>query len=359
MLKHKFTLILLILVVLLFVTSGYLLYASLTSEDGEPYLPFFDSTQTTSTAVQTTPAATEPVTTVPEDPTYFISFYSGTKWLYTDVVKHGETPKYEGRTPTKDPDEQYIYSFEGWSEEITPATQSKSYTALFSKVERSVSVTFKDSMGNELETVTVSYGDAVTTDKFPSSYKDERFEYTPIGWTLTNGLSDCVDLTCVKSDMVLYPAFDVTRHSSLVSFVNYDGTVMQESYVKIGKTPKYNGVEPERASDGTYNYKFEGWNQLLGPVGEEDITYVALYTSETRFYTVTFCDSKTNVITVVRVKYGQEAVYPEKIPDIKYGAYVYKFEFWAVSDTLAEPVDLSSVTEDITVYAYYSQVIRE
>jgi len=359
LLKHKFLLLIFIIVVLLFVTSGYLLYASLTSEDGDPYIPFLDREETTTTVQETTPAVTEPITTVPEDPMYFISFYCGTQWLYTDAVKYGEMPKYVGKTPEKEPDEQYIYSFDGWSEKITPATQSKSYTAVFSKIERSVSITFKDSQDNVLEVKTVSYGSSVTSDKLPNSYRDERFEYTPIGWTLTNGLSECVDLTSVKSDMVLYPAFKITRHSSLVTFQNTDGTVLQEGFVEIGKKPSYNGETPTRQSDGKYNYKFEGWSHNFTPVNDVDIVYTALYSSEICIYTVTFCNSKTKTQIEIKVTYGGKAEYPEQIPDINFGAYVYKFAFWAVSETLAEPVDLSCITQDITVYAYYTRVIGE
>lgn len=355
--KHKFLLLIFILVVLLFVASGYVLYASLVSEPSkEMKLPFFHKEEvvtTTSESVDTTPA----VTTSPDDRMCFISFYSGTQWLYTDVVKYGEMPKYVGKTPEKDPDDQYIYAFEGWSEVITPAKENRSYTAIFSKIERTVTITFKDSMNNVLETKTVPYNSTVSGDMLPESYKDERFEYTPIGWTLTNGLSECVDLSKVTTDMVLYPAFDVTRHSSLVTFVNTDGTILQQGFVKLGQKPKYNGKTPTQASDGKYDYTFKSWNRSISVVGDTDEVYTAIYDSKYCTFKVTFCDTKADKRTEITVTYGSTAKYPGKIPDIKYGAYVYEFAFWAISDTLAEPVDLSYVTSDLTVFAYYTQKI--
>lgn len=354
--RHKFLLLIFILVVLLFICSGYVLYASLTSESGELVFPFFDADTPKTTELPDDTTTKPPVvTTSPEDRVCYISFYSGTEWLYTDAVKYGEMPKYVGKTPEKKPDEQYIYSFQGWSEELSPATESKSYTAVFSKLERLVSVTFLDSAGNLLESKTVPYNSSVTCDKLPDGYKDERFEYTPIGWTQTNGLSDCVDLSAVKTDMVLYPAFSVTRHSSLVTFANADGTILQQSFVKIGQVPKYSQKTPTMPSDGVYNYKFETWDRGITAVGDEDITYTALYSNEYCIYTVTFSDSKTGNKVQIKVPYGSEAIYPNKIPDIKYGAYVYEFAFWAVSDTLAEPADLTNITQDITVFAYYTQ----
>ncbi len=336
--------------------SCYLLYASLVSEPGTLTFPFFDKEETSTTASQTTKQSED--TTIPlEDRTCFISFYCGTEWLYTDAVKYGEMPKYVGKTPEKAPDDQYIYAFQGWSEEIEPATKSRSYTAIFTAILRSVTVTFKDSAGNVLETKEVPYNSAVTTDKLPSGYKDERNEYTPIGWTLTNGLSDCVDLSAVKTDMVLYPAFAVTRHSSLVTFVNSDGTILQQEFIKIGQKPEYKQQTPTKASDGQYSYTFETWDKGIWEVNDEDITYTAIYSTKVCVYTVTFCDSKTGERFDLKVEYGQEAKYPDKKPDIKYGAYVYKFAFWAVSDTLAEPVNLSFITGDVTVFAYYTQKI--
>lgn len=340
----------------MFVCSGYLLYASITSEPGELVFPFFDNDNQQGTTSKQNEDPTQ--TTEPKrDDTCYISFYSGTEWLYTDVVKFGELPKYVGKTPEKAPDDQYVYSFQGWSDIITPATKSRSYTAVFHKIERKVTLTFKDSAGNVLETQTVPYKSSVTSDKLPSAYKDERNEYTPIGWTLTNGVSDCVDLSCVTSDMVLYPAFKTTRHSSKVTFANADGTILQESFVKIGEKPKYNGKTPTLASDGMYNYEFKTWDHGISAVSDVDVVYTALYSSEYCVYTVTFCNSKTGENVEIKVTYGKEAKYPSKIPNIKYGAYVYEFAFWAISDTLAEPVDLSCITKDITVYAYYTQKI--
>lgn len=356
--KHKFLLIIFIVVVLLFVSSGYILYASLLSDPGELKLPFF-SKEETSAQTDKPKEPQDVVTTSPTERICFISFYSGTDWLYTDVVKYGETPKYVGKTPEKAPDDQYVYAFEGWSQEIEPATKSMSYTAVFTMIERTVTVTFKDSAGNLLETKTVPYNSEVTTDKLPSGYKDERNEYVPAGWTLTNGLSQCVDLSAVKTDMVLYPAFSIIRHSSLVTFQNTDGTILQQSFEKIGNKPKYKGETPTQASNGIYNYKFVTWDKGIDPVGDSDVVYTALYSSEYCMYTVTFCNTKTGENTQIKVTYGSPAEYPGKIPDIKYGAYVYKFEFWAVSDTLAEPVDLSSITKDVTVYAYYKQKVSE
>jgi hypothetical protein len=333
-------------------------YASLISDTKDLKFPFFEE-DTTQTAVQTTVVTTTAVTTRQEsddDGMYFISFYSGTQWLGTATVGKGEIPVYEGKTPTKAPDDQYVYVFSGWSEQLEPAYKNKSYTATFDKIERTVNVTFRDSYGNVLETKSVPYKSGVECSKTVESYRDEQYEYVPIGWTKTNGFSHSEDLSCVTSDLELYPAFEKRKHSSKITFVDDQGNVLQSSFVEIGTFPRYEGATPTKESDVQYHYKFETWDHGIMPVTNEDMTYVALFSSELRTYSVKFCNSKTGKNVTVQVSYGKDAKYPGTVENIKYGGYTYKFEFWAVSDTLAEPADLASISGDMTVYAHYKLV---
>lgn len=66
---------------------------------------------------------------------YAITFknYDGTV-LQTGDVKYGDTPSYNGLTPTKPTDSDYSYDFSGWSPTIVSVTKSATYTAQYQSV---------------------------------------------------------------------------------------------------------------------------------------------------------------------------------------------------------------------------------
>ena len=68
---------------------------------------------------------------------YEITFYDwdGTL-LQSEWVNYGEMPSYNGITPTKPEDEQYIYTFLGWEPEITLVIDNAAYTAVYEAVEK-------------------------------------------------------------------------------------------------------------------------------------------------------------------------------------------------------------------------------
>ena len=68
---------------------------------------------------------------------YTIRFlnYDGTE-LQSTQVKEGDLPAYTGATPTKPEDENYTYTFSGWSPTIVAATANADYTAQFTATEK-------------------------------------------------------------------------------------------------------------------------------------------------------------------------------------------------------------------------------
>ena len=61
-----------------------------------------------------------------------------------------------------------------------------------------------------------------------------------------------------------------------ITFVDEDGTVLQESEVPAGKTPEYTGDTPTKKEDKNYTYTFDTWDPELTTV-TDDATYTAVY----------------------------------------------------------------------------------
>ena len=66
--------------------------------------------------------------------------YDGTT-LETDTVTEGETPVYNGATPTRAEDDLYTYAFVGWDKAITAAAADAAYTATYAQTVKPVEPT--------------------------------------------------------------------------------------------------------------------------------------------------------------------------------------------------------------------------
>lgn len=99
----------------------------------------------------------------PETKTYTIIWanYDGTV-LETDTVPEGQTPTYDGATPTRAADDQYTYTFKGWDKTVVVATADATYTAQYTQTARPV------------EPVTVSYTLLDSTSLKGADYSEDR-----------------------------------------------------------------------------------------------------------------------------------------------------------------------------------------
>ncbi len=95
-------------------------------------------------------------------------YYDGTE-LQSGDVEYGQSPAYTGATPVKPADAENSYTFSGWSPNITAVTGAQTYTAVFTKVLNTYTVTAEvtGDGGTVSGGGTYSYGKEVTLTATP------------------------------------------------------------------------------------------------------------------------------------------------------------------------------------------------
>ena len=156
----------------------------------------------------------------------------------------------------------------------------------------------------------------------------------------------------------------------VITFINYNGAVLEKTPYGSGEKPHYSGKEPVRADDKKHTYTFVGWVDASDktkpatvygsyelPKVTADATYKASYSASTRFYTVTFVnDNGDELWRKEGYAYGDRPVYggptPTKEPD---EGHYFTFTGWRDDNNNRYRKDrnLPRVTADTTYTAQY------
>ncbi|GEM_PF-6191588 len=103
-------------------------------------------------------------------------------------VAYGETPAYDGATPTKAADNEYTYTFNGWDNEIVAVTGTATYTATYTATPNSYTLTWTtdgDALTGTYTSGTVEYGTTITQPETPTKASTVQYAYTFNGWDPT------------------------------------------------------------------------------------------------------------------------------------------------------------------------------
>lgn len=216
--------------------------------------------------------------------TTYYAIFKGTENSYTvkfvdedgitvldkQTLKYGETPKYKGETPSKASDAQYDYTWTGWDKGLSMVTEDVTYTAVYDKAVKSYTITFMAEDGKTvLSTQLVAYGSVpVYQGEKPTKEGNAEFSYEFTGWT--------PELAEVTKDSTYTAAFTEKKNSYTITFVDEDGSVLDEQTLEYGQTPEYAGEEPEKESTAWYTYEFDGWTPELTEVVDNAV-YTAQY----------------------------------------------------------------------------------
>lgn len=138
-----------------------------------------------------------------------------------------------------------------------------------------------------------------------------------------------------------------------VQYLNYDGSILQETDYNSGDIPSYSGEIPTRPTDEKYSYTFIGWK---GAVSTEPktICYVAQYSTTPQEYQVLF---------YVDGEYfaGDLCSYDDFIDlSIAPSKKNHNFSGWFLDENYTQKVTLLKMpAKDIILYGYMKYNIRE
>ena len=257
--------------------------------------------------------------------------------LRVDQVAYGATPSY-GSLPTKNSSAQYGYTFLHWDKDVVPVTGDATYKAVYSNNLRSYTVTWKDDLGNTLDTDVLNYGETPSyggTD--PGKATTPQYTYEFAGWSPS--------ITPVTGPVTYIATFTPIVRQYDITWLDEDDNALRVDHVNYGATPSY-GSTPTKASTDQNNYTFAGWSPAVTSV-TGPATYKATFTPSTRAYNITWKNYNGSTIKVDSVNYGATPSYvgatPTKPDD---SANTYTFNGWSPAVT--------SVTGDTSYTATFT-----
>ena len=214
--------------------------------------------------------------------TYTFYDYDGSV-LHTQEGLESKTPKYEGAIPSRPDDEEYSYTFSGWSPLLSGDT--KEYTAQYIQSIKPQKITIelrKDSVvWNTVDAPKIEFASATDLTKIY-----QNGEAAPAGqyYVIVDGEKTKYMLTSKEKQEFS----GVLDFYTATFFSDEGGELLQRKAYLPGDIPAYEGDIPTKASDGTYNYTFSGWSDTIEPMGTEPVEYIACYTQ-------TYCDKYVEV----------------------------------------------------------------
>ena len=306
-------------------------------------------------------------------PRYTVTFanYNGTSLQKTSVTE-GERAVYEGLTPARVRDVDGYYNFTGWKNsngtffakdaELPVVTAKETYTAQYEYITELFAITFRNVKGKGTST---SSGNrwignfGVGTTPFycpndvaatPTKASTAEYTYTFDGWSTKNGGTKLAQLPPVTKAATYWALFKAEKRKYAITFANVDGNgaeeVLQVEYGTVPECP----VTPAKG-DNNYTYEFLGWDtEIVSVTGAATYTAQFSDTGTPRTFTITFEPENGEEAEVLQVAYGDMPQPTTPTPIAADVQYSYVFNSWYPT--------LTTVTEDATYYAQYTQTLN-
>ncbi|MDR2828816.1 MAG: InlB B-repeat-containing protein [Acholeplasmatales bacterium] len=186
-------------------------------------------------------------------------------------VPYGTLPSYSGITPTKQSTLEFDYIFESWSPSYYYVFGNETYQAVYTEVPRTYEILFINYDNTVLQSSNELFNTLpIYNEPTPLKESDLIYDYTFFSWDKT--------ITNVTSAAVYTAVFTRTLRKYLITFLNYDNTVLQSSLFSYGEIPYYQEQTPTKESDDNFLYEFVSWDIEIDYV-TCDVTYTATYVS--------------------------------------------------------------------------------
>lgn len=210
------------------------------------------------------------------------------KVLQTADVEIGAMPEYTGKTPVKDSDAQYTYTFVGWDKEIVPVSGNATYIAQYTSAPRVYSVMLNLNSGileNEEAYGQYTYGEGIV---LPTPHRDD---YTFEGWydnpNFEGEVVAAVDAQATGNKSFYAKWSYIMPTEFTVTFIDWNNKTLKQDKFGVGVMPEYTGETPFRDADDKYTYTFVGWEPDIVAVNS-NAEYKAKYTQTPKVYSVNF-----------------------------------------------------------------------
>ena len=230
------------------------------------------------------------------------------EWIWDTITIWGETVT---ATPMSW-DEQYTYEFSWWNLDDCGniLTSSCTIVAEFRRVKNiKLNIVSNNSeywnvdvssgyfypgtlslftSGNELRVLKATIWPTKTllTSIASPSASDEYYSYRFVDWSIPDSCSGQYNF---NDDCTVVANFERLANKYMITFVNYDWTVLQQSEMEYGSKPKYMWEIPEKLVEW-YTNTFRWWNPEINSttIVEGAQVYTATFTSVANNYTVLF-----------------------------------------------------------------------
>ena len=242
--------------------------------------------------------------TIQKEVTFCIKDGDKTIELQKSNVDMTTIPEYKGSDPTKDPTEEFTFTFVGWTDgenfyekdKALPAvSDAVTYVAVFEPTKKSYEITFLDADGNEFNSGKYEYGQTPSCSETPTKMNTAENTYTFEGWAEANSTEVLDPLPNVTGEATYHPIFSETLNEYEITFLDEDGTELQSGKYEYGTTPSFNGT-PTKPADDKFTYTFAGWTPELTKV-TEDATYTAKFDANEKVIPPTPTPDPTPIVT--------------------------------------------------------------